>query len=244
MKKLILAATLVVVQLLGCAQAESDSDAKAIAAIKKELASFDVSSVAPSPIPGLYEVIANGQVVYFTGDLKYIVNGSLIDNVTKIDITQKRMDELNSKAFAELEEGDYLAFKPEKGEPKFVLNVFTDVDCGFCRKLHQEVPKLTAKGVEVRYFLYPRAGPTSGSARKLEAIWCADDKQTAMTRAKSGQSVESKRCANPIGSHIALANQMGLTGTPLLFTGGGTRISGYRPADQLYAMLLSEEAEK
>jgi thiol:disulfide interchange protein DsbC len=106
------------------------------------------------------------------------------------------------------------------------------------------VPALNEKGVEVRYFLYPRAGLASNSAKKLENIWCAKNRQDAMTRVKSGQSVDSKTCENPIKDHVALGQQMGLTGTPLIITGNGSRINGYRPADQLYAQLLSEAVDE
>lgn len=209
--------------------------------IRQALKDFPVQSVSPSPIPGMYEVVIGGQVVYFSGDMKYQFSGDVVDYEKGINLTEQTRNNLNAKVFSNMKKGDYLAFKP-KGKTKHVVNVFTDVDCGYCRKLHSEVPQLNAKGVEVRYFLYPRAGSQSRSARTLESVWCADNKQDAMNRAKSGRSVEAKRCDNPIDKHIALGAQVGLRGTPLIFTEHGTRISGYRPADQLHAQLLTEAA--
>lgn len=210
--------------------------------IRDALKNFPVQSVEPSPIAGMYEVVIGGQVVYFSGDMKYQFSGDIVDYERSINLTEKTRNTLNAKVFNDMDKGDYLAFKP-KDKTEHVINVFTDVDCGYCRKLHSEVPQLNAKGIEVRYFLYPRAGSQSRSARTLESIWCADDQQEAMNRAKTGRSIESKRCNNPVDQHIALGAQVGLRGTPLIFTGRGTRISGYRPAKELHAQLLTEAAE-
>ncbi len=211
------------------------------AEIRQHLKHLPVESVKQSPIPGLYEVIIGGQIVYFSADARYLIEGDIVDYKQRVNLTEKVRNRLSAQVFKKMGKDDYIAFAPE-GETKYVLNVFTDVDCGYCRKLHREVPKLNAKGVEVRYFLYPRAGMKSRSAKTLESIWCADDRQEAMNLAKLGQKIASKTCDNPIGDHVALATQVGLTGTPLIFTGGGQRISGYRSADALHAQLLSEAA--
>lgn len=218
------------------------TDADVETYIRAQLGALPVQSVKPAQVPGLYEVLIGGQVAYFSADMKYLFEGDIVDYKKRINLTEKLRNKLSASAFDDMDKNDYLAFTPKSGA-KYVLNVFTDVDCGFCRKFHQEVPALNEKGVEVRYFLYPRAGLASSSAKKLENIWCSSNPQDAMTRVKGGQSVKSKTCENPIKDHIALGHQVGLTGTPLIFTGGGSRISGYRPADQLYAQLLSEEAE-
>jgi thiol:disulfide interchange protein DsbC len=211
--------------------------------IRAQLGALPVQSVKPAPIPGMYEVIVGGQIAYFSADMKYLIEGDIVDYQKRVNLTDQVRNKLSAAAFDGMQENDYLAFTPKSGT-KHVINVFTDVDCGFCRKLHQEVPALNEKGVEVRYFLYPRAGLASNSAKKLENIWCAKNRQDAMTRVKSGQSVDSKTCENPIKDHIALGQQMGLTGTPLIITGNGSRINGYRPADQLYAQLLSEAVDE
>ena len=224
-------------------QEKAKTDAEVEAYIRAQLGALPVQSVKPAPIPGMYEVIVGGQIAYFSADMKSLIEGDIVDYEKRVNLTDQTRNKLSAAAFDGMKKKDYLAFTPKSGA-KYVLNVFTDVDCGFCRKLHKEVPALNEKGVEVRYFLYPRAGLASNSAKKLENIWCAKDKQTAMTRVKSGKSVESKTCKNPIKEHIALGQQVGLTGTPLIFTGNGSRINGYRPADQLYAQLLTEAAEE
>src|SRR5690606_13363610 len=124
-------------------------------------------------------------------------------------------------------------FKP-KGKPKAVVSVFTDVDCGYCRKLHKEVPQLNAMGIEVRYLAYPRAGIGSESYQKLVTIWCAKDRQTAMTRFKNGEHVATSTCKdNPISDQYTLGDKMGVNGTPALVKVDGELIPGYMPADDL-----------
>lgn len=201
-----------------------------------------VESVKPTPIEGLYEVIAGGQIGYFSADMKYVISGDLIEYATNTNITDAKRGDIRAKVMGDISENSYIAFKP-KGKTDHIINVFTDVDCGFCRKLHKEVPALNEKGVEVRYFLYPRAGLNTRSAATLESAWCADDPQQALTDAKNGKRIESKKCDHPIKEHMVLANQMGLTGTPLIITGKGTRINGYRPADQIYTTLVGDAAK-
>lgn len=224
-------------------EAKAKTDAEVEAYIRAQLGALPVQSVKKAPIPGMYEVIVGGQIAYFSADMKYLIEGDIVDYQKRTNLTDQVRNKLSAAAFDGMEKKDYLAFTPKSGA-KYVLNVFTDVDCGFCRKLHKEVPALNEKGVEVRYFLYPRAGLASNSSKKLESIWCSKNQQDAMTKVKAGKSIDSKTCENPIKEHIALGQQVGLTGTPLIFTGGGARINGYQPADQLYARLLSEQVEE
>ncbi|MGM0564767.1 MAG: DsbC family protein [Pseudomonadota bacterium] len=196
-----------------------------------------VTRIEPTPVDGLYEVVAGGQIFYFSADAEYLLDGSLIERKTNTNLTEQAESAMRAKTFAERD--DYLAFRPSS-EVKYVLNVFTDIDCGYCRRLHDQVPELNERGVEVRYFFYPRAGLGSKSARKAESAWCADDPQQRLTEAKAGQPIPAKTCDNPINDHVALANEVGLRGTPLMFTGEGTRINGYRPASQLMPILIGD----
>ena len=139
--------------------------------------------------------------------------------------------------FAQRSTEDMIIFKPE-GEIKAVMNVFTDVDCGYCRKFHQEVPQLNAMGIEIRYLAYPRAGIPSGSYDKIAKAWCAEDQQDILTKVKSGQRVDVEVCDNnPIAEHYAFGSSIGVTGTPAIILMDGTLIPGYQPADN-FAKLL------
>ena len=119
------------------------------------------------------------------------------------------------------------------GEEKAHISVFTDVDCGYCRMLHREVPKLNDMGVTVRYLAYPRAGVGSESYEKLVNIWCSADPQEWMTKAKQGMEVPENKCANPVAEHFQLGNSVGVRGTPSIVLDNGKFIPGYLTADKL-----------
>ncbi|EDY86603.1 thiol-disulfide interchange protein DsbC [gamma proteobacterium HTCC5015] len=238
-KTLVAAAALLVTVLTMPVWAdEAPSQQQAETAIREALDPMPVESVKPAPIEGLYEVIVGGSLVYFTADAKYLIQGDIIDQAAEINLTEQAESSMRAAVFAEQKE--FVRF-PAEGESKYVLNVFTDIDCGYCRRLHDEVPELNEKGVEVRYFFYPRAGVMSDSARKAESVWCGDDQQELMDEAKAGNHIPRKRCDNPIKEHVALAHEMGLRGTPLIFTGKGTKINGYRPVDKLMAILIGDD---
>ena len=129
-----------------------------------------------------------------------------------------------------------IVYGPEK--PKRVVNVFTDIDCGWCRRLHTEVPKLTAAGVQVRYYAFPRAGLNSESARKYVSVWCSENQQKAMDSAKAGGIPAVKTCENPIADTYNLGQQVGVRGTPnIILDDGSTPRGGYIKAEELLTML-------
>jgi thiol:disulfide interchange protein DsbC len=130
-----------------------------------------------------------------------------------------------------------IVFSP-KGQVKASVTVFTDVDCGYCQKLHEEVPALNAKGIEVRYLAYPRAGIGSPSYNKIVSAWCANDQQDALTKLKRRQPIPTNICAgNPVAAQFALGGKMGVRGTPALVLESGRLLPGYMPADRLAAEL-------
>ena len=104
----------------------------------------------------------------------------------------------------------------------------------FCRRLHDELDEYLAAGIEVRYLLYPRNGPTSPSWAKAEDVWCADDRNEALTLAKADQDFESHEC-NPeiISTHYSMGQDVGLRGTPALVFEDGSIVSGYLTAAQM-----------
>jgi thiol:disulfide interchange protein DsbC len=120
---------------------------------------------------------------------------------------------------------------------KATISVFTDVDCGYCRKLHLEVPELNARGIEVRYLAFPRQGTTSPSFDKLVSAWCAADRNDAITRLKRGETIPRKSCANPVERQYVLGHQMGVEGTPAIIFEDGSLHPGYAPAADLAKLL-------
>jgi thiol:disulfide interchange protein DsbC len=227
--------------------AESPSQVKGPeAVIKRELESsrsdIKVQSVTASPIGGIYAVqIVNGPLVYASADGKHFILGDLfaVQGAGRgfVNLAEQARNGERAILLAGVKLQDMVVFSP-KGKPKAVISVYTDVDCGYCRKLHKEVPQLNSMGIEVRYMAYPRAGIGSDSYQKLVTIWCSKDRQSAMTRFKNGENVTINSCKdNPVSAHYALGDKMGVNGTPALIKADGELIPGYMPAAELAKML-------
>jgi len=189
-----------------------------------------------TPVDGWYEILLGGQVAYVSADAKYVMRGELIEIATNYNYTESRLNEARVKALAAVNDDEAITFSPDN--VKYSMTVFTDIDCGYCRKLHAEISELEALGVEVKYLFFPRAGPGSASWDKAESVWCADDRNQAMTDAKAGKPVTPKACGDDaIKAQYALGRAVGLTGTPTIVTSTGEKISGYLPAKSLVARL-------
>ncbi len=194
-----------------------------------------VISVQKSEAKGLYEVETNkGGTVYTTEDGVYLLTGDLL-KVTEngiANVSEQKRAEVRKKTLEQFGEDGIISY-PATGEEKAVVDVFTDIDCPYCRKLHDEVPQLNDYGITVNYYGFPRSGPGTPSFRKYISVWCADDQQAAMDAAKSGESVEQKTCENPVESQFRLGGQLGVTGTPAILLEDGNMVRGYVPARNL-----------
>jgi thiol:disulfide interchange protein DsbC len=131
-----------------------------------------------------------------------------------------------------------IIFEPKK--TRHTITVFTDIDCGYCRKLQKDIPELLNDGIRVRYMLYPRAGIGSSSYQKAVAVWCADDRRAALAAAKADKKIDMKSCVNPIAEQMKLADSLGMRGTPFIVFDNGQTQPGYVPAKQM-AQLLDQE---
>ncbi len=199
------------------------------------------TSQKPSELPGLNEFISGSKLYYVSQDGQYFIEGNLIDIKANKDLTESHLGEARIAELDKIGLMNMIVFKPQK--TKHVIYVFTDIDCGYCRKLHSEIDQYLAKGIEVRYLFVPRAGLGSESYNKAEAVWCAKDRNAALTKAKKGESIEMLKCENPVRSHMALGEEFGANGTPMIVTGKGAIIPGYVNADNL-AKGLEKEATK
>ncbi|PPD32752.1 MAG: disulfide bond formation protein DsbC [Methylomonas sp.] len=212
------------------------------AAVKKALAEFmpgsSVDSIKASEVKGLYEVVTGGNIFYASEDGRYLIQGQLFDAVAKKNITENKLADVRKAALEKVGEKKMIIFKPEAS--KHVVSVFTDIDCGYCRKLHSEIDQYLAQGITVRYLFFPRAGKGSDSYSKAVSVWCAADNQKALTAAKKGESLDKKTCDNPIDEHMALGEAFGMSGTPMIITEKGNVLPGYVPAAQLAKILASE----
>lgn len=205
-------------------------------AIAKLVPDATIDTIAESVLPGIYEVGVGGQVVYVSADGRYLMQGNLFDIDNKVDLTERRRNGARQAALAEVPPEKRIIFAPS--EVKHRVTVFTDIDCGYCRRLHQEVAEYNARGIAVEYLFFPRAGLGSESFQKAVNVWCASDRKVAMTRAKAGETLENRECDNPIAEDYAFGHRIGFGGaTPTLITEDGTILPGYMPAEVLLQRL-------
>lgn len=230
---LVAAAFAVAAPSLVAADAAAD---KVRSVLEPLLKGHKVESVQEAPMPGFYEAIVDGEVLYVSGDGRYLVQGNIYDISKGLEnLTEKRTGELRKAAMAEIGDDQVISFGPADAD--YTITVFTDIDCGYCRKLHSEMADYNAKGIRVRYLFFPRSGPGSESFQKAIAVWCSDDRQKAMTAAKNGDDIEQRECENPVLDHYALGRQMGVSGTPAIVLDSGRMVPGYVPAERLRTML-------
>ena len=203
--------------------------------LNKAVPTLPIERITPAQLPGFYALeLMGGQILYGTADGRFLIAGDLYqvapDGLINLAEAQRTVKRSELMAAQPLE--NMVVFSPE-GETKDFVSVFTDVDCGYCRKLHQEMAEINALGIEVRYLAYPRAGLNSPTYLKIQSAWCADDPNVAITALKSGQTIEDVSCDNPIADQYALGNQVGVQGTPAIITSDGRLLPGYMPAAAL-----------
>lgn len=194
----------------------------------RELAPTATSiAVAETPIEGILQVQVNGEIVYTTADGRYMLQGRLIDLDTREDLTDSAMAKVRKEILTHVDASKQIVFGPEK--PVYDLTVFTDIDCGYCRKLHSQMAEYNEQGIAIHYMAFPRAGVGSESYQKAVSVWCSADQKTALTEAKAGNDPVPEQCDSPVLSQYELGKELGVTGTPALLTSNGQLIPGYVP---------------
>ena len=192
-------------------------------------------------------VLTGGLVIYASKDGRMILRGDMLrleDDGGITNLTESVRNTAVARQLDKIKPADVISFKP-KGKVKGVVYVFTDVDCGYCRKLHQEVQAMNDLGIELRYLAFPRGGANSPAYNKMVSAWCAKDRKKAITDLKTGNNIQTtavtqKDAPQPEGScgalvdqQYQLGNKLGVSGTPALFLEDGRAIPGYRPAAEL-----------
>lgn len=214
----------------------SVADSKAIAeTLKKVIPGLVINSIDKTELDGVFQVeTASGETLFSSADGAFFITGDLYSTKNqKIEnLSEKKRENTRAGTINSIPNDQKIVF-PAKNETKGKIAVFTDIDCGYCRKLHKEVPELNQMGIEVSYLAYPRAGMNSESYKKYVSAWCADDKMLAMTKAKNGQAIEEKNCDNPVASQFSLGRNIGISGTPAIILEDGTLIPGYINAQKI-----------
>ncbi len=231
-----IASCLLTLLMAGHVGAQDSPESVIAAKLNKARPDLTVESVRASVAPGLYEVqIKAGPMLYATEDGDFFVAGDLyavnMDGIVNLAEQQRDMD--RKELMARIPRKDMIIFSPE-GETRASVTVFTDVDCYYCQKLHNEVPAMNQAGIEVRYLAYPRAGVGSESYRKIASAWCAENPQVAITRLKQRKEIPENVCpGNPVADQFMLGQQAGVNGTPALVLEDGRILPGYLSAQDL-----------
>jgi thiol:disulfide interchange protein DsbC len=225
------------------AAADQPADPR-VALLKRLPPGAKLEDLRPSPIPGIYEFMQGADISYLTADGKYFLDGNLYDMDSRENLTEAQRTRARIALISAVPESQMLIFSPKN--PQYTITVFTDVDCGYCRKLHSEMAELNRLGVRVRYMFYPRSGPNTESWKKAEVVWCSADRNEALTRAKAGAALDmSKTCeATPVAREYALGQSIGVRGTPAILTENGDYIAGYMAPRELVAQIKELQLAK
>ncbi len=188
-----------------------------------------IQQIEPSPVQGLYTVISDGEVLYSSADGKYLFfRGRLFATDGMIDQTDAALLPARREAMQSAQDHAIVFKAPEE---KYVITVFTDPTCGFCRMLHGHIEDYLKAGITVRYLAYPRTGPGTPSFTLMEAVWCADDKRAALGLAKNTAAEDDPTkpdgCVTKVMDDFQLGRRIGVNATPAIFTEEGRQIGGY-----------------
>ncbi len=226
--------------MLAVTTISANEPSKAIKEGIKNLApTATVASMEKTPINGIHEIVINsgrgGEVYYISEDGKYLLNGNMIDTTSREDLTENKKSGIRKDLVAQFGKNQRIDFLPK--DMKHHVTVFTDIDCGYCRKLHNQIDEYNKLGIGISYLFYPRAGLKSPAYDKAVTVWCSDDRQEAMTNAKSGISLENKTCDNPVEAQFKAGQSAGVTGTPAIVLENGKLMPGYLPPEKLLQRL-------
>lgn len=234
MQKVVAVTTLL---LLACAATIAGaSEATVKAALQKKYPDIAVESVLKTPLAGIYEVFANGQLIYTDEKVAYLfTNASLIDTDNKVNLTEERMNRLTAIKFDQLPLD--LAFKKVKGKGTRKLGYFADPNCGYCKRFEQDLAKIN--DVTVYVFLYPVLG--ADSLEKSKSVWCSKDRIKAWDdwMSKGITPSAAGTCDTPIEKILAFGRQKNISGTPTMFFADGQRVPGAIPVDQIEQRLVA-----
>jgi thiol:disulfide interchange protein DsbC len=213
------------------------------AAIVAKFPEIRPEQIATSPVEGLLEVRIGSKIAYVSADGKFLVQGEIIDLATDQNLTESRREGVRRDVLAGVSESGMVVFSP--ANPTSTITVFTDVDCGYCRKLHKQIADYNAKGIKVRYMFFPRSGPGTESWTTAEKVACAKDRRSALTRAKQGEKLTDKACQpNPVAEHYNVGRDFALQGTPAIVLESGELIGGYLDPVELSKYIAETKVAK
>ncbi len=218
----------------GFAIAESDGVELLRQRLAKIMPQVAPSKISKSPVAGMYEVIVGTQVVYMSVDAKFMIEGDLINLATSENVSEGAKSAIRLAGMKKIGSDNMIVYSPKN--VKQTITVITDIDCGYCRLLHSEIPHYLENDIAVRYIFKPVLGGEKDMEKTI-SVWCSDDQKSALDAAKAGGDVEKKTCKNPIDEHLKFAFESGARGTPAIILEDGQLLAGYVRYDKLIAEL-------
>lgn len=200
---------------------------------------IQILEITPTALPTIFQIeLSTGEMLYTDISGDYLFAGDMYQTTPRglMNITASKRQEQALEDLAKVPSSEMIVFSPA-GETRASIHVFTDVDCQYCQKLHGDMDKLNAQGIEVRYLAYPRGGERAASLDKMISVWCADDRKKALTQAKNKQNLPTLECDSPVLEHYRIGNRFGISGTPALVLPDGQVVPGYLDVDRLTAVL-------
>ncbi|MFQ5658948.1 MAG: DsbC family protein [Gammaproteobacteria bacterium] len=207
-------------------------------ALKGVFPDLEVTRIRKSRIDGLYEVMLGPEVIYVSGDGRFLFQGNLLDLQQHRNLSEEQRKNARVDLLRNIPKNEFIEFAPE--HVKHTIYVFTDITCPYCQRLHKDMPTLNKLGIAVRYLAFPRAGVPSRTYEDMESVWCAADRNKALTDAKLGKKVKSKQCNNPVAHQFALGQAMGVRGTPAIYLENGRELPGYMPPKAIAQAIQQE----
>lgn len=231
MLKTVFTATLMLVSALS--QADQDEYKSIKEMVSKTFPEMEIGGFKPSPIPNILEFNLGAQVLYVSKDGRFLFQGDIYDLVSQQNVTEISEQVSRVTNLEKLGEDNMLVYKAK--DQKRFITVFTDIDCPYCRRLHEEVTQYQEKGISVRYLFLPFKGKKS--LEKSISVWCSKNPQEALDNAKNGRRVRNASCDHPIEKHMAVGRDFGVRGTPAIVLDNGEMVPGYRPVDDIAKMM-------
>lgn len=218
--KFLIAAALALVSTVSWAE---DNEKTVRDAMHSLLPTMSIDQINKSVVPGFYEVIVSGQMVYVSADGKYLLQGNLYNVPTKKSLTDASIAAYRVGALEKLPKDKRIVFAP--ANPKHTVTVFSDVDCPYCRQFHKQIAAYNQLGIAVNYVLFP-LDIHPGADKKAVAVWCSQDRNSAYTAAMNGQDPGTKTCSNPVAETKALSIALGIDATPTILAEDGSHVEG------------------
>lgn len=215
------------------------SDPEYRAEVAERFPGVSADDITPSAVEGLWEVSQKDVVGYISANGRYLLDGDLIDLERDVNLSARERRAWRLKRIGKVAESQMLVYAPSESE--HTLTVFTDVECAYCRRLHQQIDKLLEAGIRVRYMFYPLAGPQSKAYQQAQAVWCSDDRKTAFLAALQDRPIPGEAgCGSPVEAHYRLAvESLGLRGTPTILTESGRILPPGIPVPELVDKVLA-----